>query len=76
VWVDKVEVFEHEENSAIFTPLYDVLCSPQEPKQDEVASLASEPITETAPAINTNAAPVGNHVSQGMGNPFAGTSWG
>lgn len=76
VWVDKVEVFEHEENSAIFIPLYDVPCSPQEPKQDEVTPPASEPITEPDPVINPNAAHVGPNTSQGKGNWFAGTTWG
>jgi len=85
VWVDKVEVFEHEENSAIFTGNEDEL-----KYRNFVLNLKKIPHTETekdTPTViaeqpeqpmqqHSNAAPVGNHVSQGMGNPFAGTSWG
>jgi 6-pyruvoyltetrahydropterin/6-carboxytetrahydropterin synthase len=87
-WVDKVEVFEHEENSATFTTQSaSISVSNQPVTLNDVnisTSSASEPITETAavqytepaPVINTNAARVGPNTSQGMGNIFAGTSWG
>lgn len=84
-WVDKVEVFEHEENSATFIGNEDEL-----KYRNFVLNLKKIPHTETekdTPTViaeqpvqlmqqHSNAAPVGNHVSQGMGNPFAGTSWG
>ena len=84
-WVDKIEVFEHEDNSATFTGNEDEL-----KYRNFVLNLKKTPHTETEKDTPTaiteqptqqiqqhsNAAPVGNHVSQGMGNPFAGTSWG
>jgi 6-pyruvoyltetrahydropterin/6-carboxytetrahydropterin synthase len=78
-WVDKVEVFEHEENSATF-----ISCKKQDNEEKHTCSEVAPTVVETVrvaeepqPALHgTNGAPVGNHVSQGMGNPFAGTSWG
>ena len=79
-WVDRVEAFEHEENSATFTSEKQVLT------QDTVTygtNVLTSSVTEVQPADNTpipgrmtQGATVGNQVSQGMGNPFAGTSWG
>jgi len=74
VWVEKVEVFEHEDNSAIYTP---------EPSKTgitlETPLLPQETITvnytqsEAQVKLGAN---VGSNVSQGMGNLFSGTSWG
>ena len=79
-WVDKVEVFEHEENSAMFTTQgTSVSMNNQSITLNDVnisTPLASEPITEPAPVTNNNAAHVGPNTSQGLGNIFAGTSWG
>ena len=79
-WVDKVEVFEHEENSATFTTQStSVSMSNQSVTLNDVnisTPPASEPITEPAPVTNNNAAHVGPNTSQGLGNIFAGTSWG
>lgn len=74
-WVDRVEVFEHEENSATFTPqsfTVDIKDSAEtvtvQPAIDE--NRAPETVT------TSSAAPVGNNITTGMGNPFAGTRWG
>jgi 6-pyruvoyltetrahydropterin/6-carboxytetrahydropterin synthase len=85
-WVDKVEVFEHEENSATFTNNEDelkynnfVLNLKKIPHTETEKDIPLENAEQPAPLTqqhSKNAAPVGNHVSQGMGNPFAGTSWG
>lgn len=91
-WVDKVEVFEHEENSATFTTqstsvsmsnqtvtLNDVTINTStntEPGESITKLERVEEDIKPAPAINTNAAHVGPNTSQGLGNIFAGTSWG
>jgi len=72
-WVEKVEAFEHEDNSALYVP--------QEP-----TVAVAEPALEPAQTITVNytqqAAPaklganVGSNVSPGKGNWFAGTTWG
>lgn len=85
-WVDKVEVFEHEDNSATFTmennkinltnqtvTLTDVTVNTK--VNEEVKEEALVNNTET-PVTNTNAAHVGPNVSTGKGNWFAGTTWG
>lgn len=89
VWVSKVEVWEHEKNSAIFQggPGYRVLKETEEefPKNDsklETLGLIPEEIKlevskeVPAPQENPHAAKVGNRVSSGWSNPFGGTSWG
>lgn len=81
-WVDKVEVFEHEENSATFSPCkkadaqVQILLQEEDKKtvpatSQEVVSVASE-----SPNPSPGAAHVGSNVSEGKGNWFAGTSWG
>ena len=87
-WVDKVEVFEHEDNSATFTGneeelkyrnfVLNLKKTPHtETEKDTLTVIAEQPEQPEQPMQqHSNAAPVGNHVSQGMGNPFAGTSWG
>ncbi len=85
-WVDKVEVFEHEDNSATFTKVLD---APQQILINEVSAYTTKPVSafvETteqtpveqpaAPEINPRAANVGSNVSQGKSNWFSGTSWG
>jgi 6-pyruvoyltetrahydropterin/6-carboxytetrahydropterin synthase len=77
-WVDKVEVFEHEDNSATF--------SNNEHKINTLTgvNLNQNPLVQVQETITTNqqantdrGATVGNNpISNGMGNPFAGTSWG
>ena len=79
-WVDKVEVFEHEDNSATF--------SNNEPKYNTTAGLNynQNPLVQVQETITTNqqaqppagrGANVGaGPISNSMSNPFAGTSWG
>jgi len=81
-WVEKVEVFEHEDNSAIYG-LYQAANTKTVPLATEEKTIDAV-VPAEAPAhvhqqhgnTHTNGARVGSHVSQGMGNPFAGTSWG
>ena len=90
-WVDKVEVFEHDENSAIFSS-FDHMPAQKSGFTDVFNSgKLGEAVTQTintsniAPVSFTCAPPVGftgaaqvgaGNRSSGMGNPFAGTSWG
>lgn len=77
-WVDKVEVFEHENNSAIYEP--------QTAYNETLAEAVSKSLNSAAPAQaaaqqsgvqhNPRAAHVGSNTSFGKGNWFAGTSWG
>ena len=76
-WVEQVEVFEHEDNSAIYKPTavesqpaaVQGIVSEQEVKQAEQQVQA---VQQNAPTP----APVGNAVTSGKGNWFAGTTWG
>ncbi|NBP03793.1 MAG: 6-carboxytetrahydropterin synthase [Proteobacteria bacterium] len=66
-WVDRVEVFEHEENSAIYS----------EGKSINLPPAGNEVPSNEAPGLQSStAAPVGNTVTTGYSNPFAGTRWG
>lgn len=79
-WVDKVEVFEHEDNSATF--------SNEEQKYKTTVGLnySQNPLVQVQETITTNqqALPPANRganvgpgpISNNMSNPFAGTSWG
>ena len=73
-WVEAVEVFEHEENSAIYRPETQVVIPVQEPITDAV--VVNIPLPSVEQPVPSRGANVGNTVTQGMGNPFAGTSWG
>jgi len=98
-WLDKVEVFEHENNSAIYTA-EQVVIKPYNFKASisstnidgnitldtrtaitDHISLSNATISTshvdntTSQATNDRGASIGNKVSQGMGNPFAGTTW-
>jgi len=79
-WVDAVEVFEHEDNSAIYRPESQYQVTPDTTftsnSFDTPAAITTNtyaPVEQPAP---NRGATVGNAVSPGMGNPFAGTSWG
>lgn len=80
-WVDKVEVFEHELNSATYTrPQQSVASSTPTvvltPRVDElITTEAATNATEVAVPVK-HAAHVGPNVSSGKGDWFAGTSWG
>lgn len=77
-WVNKVEVWEHEKNSALFVnnSCKDVAI------QEEVSGktqLHEQTLTTSEwPPRHDEPIParVGNQVSSGWSNPFAGTSWG
>lgn len=86
-WVERVEVWEHEKNSAIFTADHPKKegcggkCGKQPkteveqfelPLQTEVTPSTTHTTTGNAP----KSAPVGNNITTGWGNPFGGTSWG
>lgn len=82
-WVQKVEVFEHELNSAIYsTEAYtNVNTVPnvlvQTNVQPEVVSVVEQAPTQptTPPAKVPIPARVGSHVTTGKGEWFAGTTW-
>lgn len=84
VWVSKVEVWEHEKNSAIFTKEEKcgrVLEPVQSQTKDKFADLKAEEIKlevpPPGPAPVESGARVGpGPVTKGWSNPFAGTSWG
>jgi len=85
-WVDRVEVFEHEKNSAICSTMVTTPRSPscpvtsndQQPKESEKSE---EPGQQTKTVASTSSprvrrpAQVGNVVSDGKSDWFKGTSW-
>ena len=76
-WVDKVEVFEHEDNSATFSNNKNKYNNTSELNfnQNPLPQVQETVITnQQAPsrAANVGAGPISNNMS----NPFAGTSWG
>jgi len=89
-WVEKVEVWEHDKNSAIFAIEKSSCKSSKCDKEPKVQAeqfefkFSEKPVQqELAPAPTpAPAAPaprearVGNHTTTGWGNPFGGTSWG
>ena len=80
-WVDKVEVFEHELNSVVYSAQYAVNTPLTE---DQQATALPEPVVvlnasnqaTLTRSSNSTPAPVGNVVTQGKGNWFSGTTWG
>jgi 6-pyruvoyltetrahydropterin/6-carboxytetrahydropterin synthase len=78
VWCEKVEVFEHDLNSAIYekevTKSFN-LKQDITPTKIDLNSFI-EPTQPLQTGVNNNAAPVGNNRSTGWSNPFGGTSWG
>lgn len=82
-WVTKVEVWEHEKNSAIYE--YSKHETPSEVSQNinNLNTSVGAPSPEVIEAVNTQTttqasapAPVGNKVTSGFSNLFSGTSWG
>ena len=74
-WVEKVECFEHEDNSAIYTPSKP--SAELENLEKPVALPETITVNYSQPAAPVKlGANVGANVSQGMGNLFAGTTWG
>lgn len=82
VWVTKVEVWEHEKNSAIYSSaIADIGAEIAPGTTFEIPLQAEEiklevPPPPQPPQENPHAARVGNRVSSGWSNPFGGTSWG
>ncbi len=79
-WVNKVEVWEHEKNSALFVnndTCYNDRIVQKEVK-DTTQSQEQSITTQVNPQHQNEPIParVGNQVSSGWSNPFAGTSWG
>lgn len=80
-WVDKVEVFEHELNSAVYTstPSTNVVADTDKEKKSSANSVwptNTEPVQPTlSRSVNSTPAPVGNVVTHGKGDWFAGTTW-
>ena len=72
-WVEKVEVWEHDKNSAVY--IADRIITPTEKHVAEQYEFKLESSTETTGNAPKPAA-VGNSVTTGWGNPFGGTSWG
>jgi 6-pyruvoyltetrahydropterin/6-carboxytetrahydropterin synthase len=89
-WVDKVEVWEHDKNSAIvyfanesITPVVPITTPNIEQVTVTGAGINIEVPTSAGGQVQAiplkreiRAAPVGNKVTTGLSNPFAGTSWG
>jgi 6-pyruvoyltetrahydropterin/6-carboxytetrahydropterin synthase len=75
-WVEKVEVFEHEDNSAVYKPTRTPATTAAE-TTSEVKQVAAVEVTPlpNAPEHNPRAAHVGSNVSSGKGNWFQGTTW-
>lgn len=81
-WIDKVEVFEHENNSAIYTRpektftgvgmgVFVPLTETVEPVAETSVESTPEPVYN-----NDRAAPVGRKSTPGIGDLYAGTIWG
>lgn len=82
-WCDKVEVFEHDKNSAIYCKEHktETMVHQQEPPATVAAPQAVTPqviVPDVAPPPQRGPQPVPLHnpVTTGWSNPFAGTSWG
>lgn len=90
VWVEKVEVFEHEDNSAIFspkndrvvsvgvqdTPSIDICVPPIEDLSIPLPITAIDSPSHPHKSSNSVPARVGSNVSTGKGDWFKGTTWG
>lgn len=84
VWCDKVEIFEHEQNSAVYSKeIVNEIVSKEEPKRETgvvytPVTAPSSPEQVPAPVQQTGPkpAPLSNPITTGWSNPFAGTSWG
>ena len=82
VWVESVTVYEHDDNFASYnrSTIKDNESIATEAKEESTPELKQEePKPEPDPAPqdhNPRAAQVGNQVTRGKSNWFAGTSWG
>lgn len=87
VWVEKIEVFEHEDNSAIYEPISSsnqpeqtnttLLCEPVVAAQAPVAPAVTMPEPIQTPPHQSTAAHVGPRTTTGnYRGLFSGTNWG
>lgn len=78
-WVDQVEVFEHELNSAVFRPTEQQVAVSTQSTCDSVDILnaVTDIVVETSSVAHVpQPVHVGPNVSSGKGDWFKGTSWG
>lgn len=75
-WVAKVEVWEHDKNSAVVSECSCVKKKIEPATIDNASNYAAIAATTTgnSEAVQQGAS-VGNKVTRGWSNPFAGTSW-
>ena len=73
-WVSKVEVWEHEKNSALYVK--PETCCKNKMQHNTVKEQPVDVTQQSHDANEPLPARIGNHVSKGWSNPFAGTSWG
>jgi 6-pyruvoyltetrahydropterin/6-carboxytetrahydropterin synthase len=82
-WVDSVEVFEHEENSAIYTAAEATQKEVKEVKEVKEEKVVQEEKATEAPVVDQpvvkqigTPAPVGKTTTKTKGGWFEGTTWG
>ena len=85
-WVSRVEVWEHDKNSAIVSsgyqhvPDHNPYASDKHVTTNNTIATTLQPSLEQVNVVNAGVnvemgAPLGTKVTKGMSNPFAGTSW-
>tara|TARA_R110000823_G_scaffold48607_7_gene123252 strand:- start:388 stop:1026 length:639 start_codon:yes stop_codon:yes gene_type:complete len=81
-WVNKVEVFEHDDNSATYEKITSKLIDwgkyPDQRSEEVQDKLSTEKLTkspQSVPKPTRNPAQVGNKVTSGKSNWFGGTTW-
>jgi 6-pyruvoyltetrahydropterin/6-carboxytetrahydropterin synthase len=82
-WVSKVEVWEHEKNSALYIKK-DSCCKNKTQYTSKVEQIEIQPAQQSGDKNDRQSqiinepipTRIGNQVSSGWSNPFAGTSWG
>lgn len=78
-WVNKVEVWEHEKNSAVYSHdscIHNRCVNEEKEKEEITATVTTSPTDAQVFNNEPIPAPVGNRVTTGWSNPFGGTSWG
>jgi len=85
-WVSRVEVWEHDKNSAIVSsgyqhvPDHNPYASDKHVATNNTIATTLQPSLEQVNVVNAGinvemGAPLGTKITKGMSNPFAGTSW-
>ena len=85
-WVSRVEVWEHDKNSAIVSsgyqhvPDHNPYASDKHIATSNTIATTLQPSLEQVNVVNAGinvemGAPLGTKITKGMSNPFAGTSW-